>query len=85
MDVSSGSYEALAMITSMASTFDIKKRLPEAGVKWLFMRARAKHIRNSMMTMEVVVLDHEHQLVLLSQQLCPIISLTRAKANEQNL
>ena len=82
---SSGAYEAPAMITSLASTFEIKRLLPASGVKWLFLRARAKHIENSVMTMDVVILDEAMQLVLLSQQLCHIIDLSRAKSSKGKL
>ena len=85
VDATSGSYEAPAMIMTLSSTFEIKKRLPEGGVRWLFMRARAKHIENSMLSMEVVILDQGMHLVLLSQQLCPIVDLSRAKRNKQKL
>lgn len=57
MDKESGSYRAPAMITSLATSIEIKKLLPEGGVRWLFMRVTAKEIRDVMMSMEVVVLD----------------------------
>lgn len=85
VDASSGSYAAPAMITSLATSIEIKKRLPPGGVKWLFMRAVAKQIKNGRMSMEVMIFDEGMDLVALSQQLNPIIDLSRAMANKSKL
>ncbi|KAI9826524.1 MAG: hypothetical protein M1826_006625 [Phylliscum demangeonii] len=47
---------------------DIKKRLPEEGVEWLFSRVRAKSIKNGRMDLEVVILDETGDIVALSHQ-----------------
>lgn len=85
VDASSGSYDAPAMIISLSNTIEIKKRLPAGGVKWLFMRAQAKQIKDGRMSMEVMVFDEGMDLVALSQQLCPIIELSRQMADKQKL
>lgn len=85
IDASSGSYRAPAMITSLSTSIEIKKLLPPEGTKWLFLRAQAKEIKNGRMSMEVLVFDEHMELVALSQQLCPIIDLTRAMKNKQKL
>lgn len=85
IDASSGSYRAPAMITSLATSIEIKKLLPLGGTKWLFMRAQAKQIKDGRMSMEVMVFDEGMELVALSQQLCPIIDLSRAMENKQKL
>ncbi|KAI9687192.1 MAG: hypothetical protein M1820_010508 [Bogoriella megaspora] len=84
-DVSSGSYESKAMIMTLASTIEIKKRLPENGVRWLFMRAQAKQIKGGKLSMEVSVLDENGDLVALSSQVLPIIDLERQKRNKQKI
>ncbi|KAF7954983.1 uncharacterized protein EAE97_000242 [Botrytis byssoidea] len=85
VDVESGSYRAPAMITSLATSIEIKKLLPPGGSKWLFMRAQAKEIKDGRLSMEVMVFDEGMELVALSRQLCPIIELSRAMANKQKL
>ena len=45
-DAASGSYKALVMITSLATTIEIRKQLPREGTKWLFMRSRARQIKD---------------------------------------
>ncbi|TGO11440.1 hypothetical protein BTUL_0109g00040 [Botrytis tulipae] len=85
VDAESGSYRAPAMITSLATSIEIKKLLPPGGTKWLFMRAQAKEIKDGRLSMEVMVFDEGMELVALSQQLCPIIELSRAMANKQKL
>ncbi|TGO49767.1 hypothetical protein BOTNAR_0418g00110 [Botryotinia narcissicola] len=85
VDVESGSYQAPAMITSLATSIEIKRLLAPGGTKWLLMRAQAKEIKDGRLSMEVMVFDEGMELVALSQQLCPIIELSRAMANKQKL
>lgn len=56
---------------------DVKKTLPVDGVKWLFVRARAKQIKNGRYDLEVVVLDEERDIVLLSHHVCLVLSSER--------
>lgn len=85
VDAASGAYKAPAMIISLSFNIEIKKPLPSGGVKWLFMRAFAKQIKDGRLSMEVVILDEHLDLVALSQQLCPIIDLKRQTVNKQRL
>ncbi|KAF2758479.1 hypothetical protein EJ05DRAFT_510402 [Pseudovirgaria hyperparasitica] len=77
LDESSGSYIAPAMISSQSMNLEIRKRLPQKGVKWLYVRATAKRIMNSRMSMKVEILDEGMELVALAQHLCAIIDLRR--------
>ncbi|KAL9598473.1 MAG: hypothetical protein Q9179_003896 [Wetmoreana sp. 5 TL-2023] len=56
---------------------DVKKALPEEGVEWLFVRVRAKEIKNGRMDLEVVVLDEEGKLVAVSNHVCLILPSER--------
>lgn len=56
---------------------DIKKALPPEGVEILFVRARAKQIKNGRMDLEVTVLDREGDLVALSTQVSLILGSER--------
>ncbi|KAG9233320.1 thioesterase-like superfamily-domain-containing protein [Amylocarpus encephaloides] len=85
VDISSGAYYAPAFLSTLATTVEIKKRLPPGGVKWLFMRSEAKEIKNGRMSMEVAVYDEHMDLVALSQQLNLVIDISRAMANKQKL
>ena len=84
-DASSGSYETPAMIMTLATSIEIKKRLPVGGVKWLFMRAQAKQIKNGRTDMEIVILDEGMDLVALSSQVLSIVDLKRVKKAKQKL
>ncbi|KAI9713260.1 MAG: hypothetical protein M1820_001247 [Bogoriella megaspora] len=85
VDASSGAYESKGMIMTMSSNIEIKKRLPPDGVKWLFMRAIAKQIKAGRLSMEVILLDENGDLVAVSSQVLPIIDLERQKRNKQRL
>ncbi|KAL8873749.1 MAG: hypothetical protein Q9174_000835 [Haloplaca sp. 1 TL-2023] len=56
---------------------DVKKALPEEGVDWLFLRVRAKKIKNGRMDLEIVVLDTGGDLVAISNHVCLILSAER--------
>lgn len=56
---------------------DIKKRLPEDGVEWVFMRVRTKQIRNGRYDLEVIVYDETGDMVALSHHVCMILGSER--------
>ena len=58
---------------TLSMNIEIKKRLPPEGVDWLFVRARAKHIRDGRMDAEVTILDEYADLVALSNHVCFIV------------
>ena len=45
---------------------DVKKALPDEGVKWLFVRLEAKRIRNGRYDLEVLCQDEKGELVAVS-------------------
>ena len=49
-------------------TLEVKKSLPAGGVKWLYVRAYAKAIKDGKFDVEVVIMDEQLQLVALSHQ-----------------
>lgn len=62
---------------------DVKKALPEEGVDWLFLRARAKQIKNGRFDLEVIVLDESGDVVALSHHVCMILSTERNMAKRR--
>ncbi|MCJ1286920.1 hypothetical protein MMC26_006266 [Xylographa opegraphella] len=62
---------------------EIKKILPLAGVEWLFVRVRAKQIKNGRMDLEVVIMDDVRDLVALSQHVCLIVRADRNLAKRR--
>ncbi|KAI9821579.1 MAG: hypothetical protein M1832_003253 [Thelocarpon impressellum] len=56
---------------------DVKKSLPADGVEWLFVRVRAKSIKNGRFDLEVVILDDTDDVVALSHHVCLIVSAAR--------
>lgn len=59
---------------------DVKKALPEQGVKWLFVRTRAKQIRNGRYDLEIICRDETGDLVALSHHVCMVLSADRNTA-----
>lgn len=56
---------------------DIKKPLPDEGVEWLFSRVAVKQIKNGRMDIEVVTMDAEGDVVLLSHHVSLAVSAAR--------
>lgn len=56
---------------------DVKKALPEEGVRWLFVRLQTKQIKNGRFDLEIVVLDQGGDLVALSHHVCLAVSSAR--------
>lgn len=56
---------------------DVKKALPAGGVPWLFVRVRAKQIKNGRYDIEVIIVDMEGDLVALSHHVCLILDASR--------
>lgn len=56
---------------------DVKKALPAEGVEWLFVRVRAKMIKNGRYDLEIVLLDEEGDLVALSHHVCLVLDASR--------
>ena len=65
---------------TLSMSLEIKKVLPPEGVKWLFMRARAKEIKNGRMDAEIFVLDESLELVALSHQVSFMIDFAHNPA-----
>ncbi|KAJ9626351.1 hypothetical protein H2203_003983 [Taxawa tesnikishii (nom. ined.)] len=59
---------------------DVKKALPEEGVEFLFVRTRAKQIKNGRYDLEIVVLDETGDIVALSHHVCLVLSAERNMA-----
>lgn len=61
-------------------SLEIKKVLPPEGVQWLFLRARAKEIKNGRMDAEIAILDEGFELVALSHQVSFIVDMAQIPA-----
>ena len=62
---------------------EIKKGLPPYGREWLFVRVRAKRIKNGRLDLEVVILDEEGDIVALSHHVSFILGAERNVARRQ--
>lgn len=67
---------------TLSLSLEVKKVLPPEGVKWLFMRARAKEIKNGRMDAEITILDEAFELVALSHQVSFIVDVAKKSAIE---
>lgn len=63
---------------------DIKKALPAEGVEWLFVRVRAKEIRNGRQDLEVVILDQQGEIVALSHHVALVLDAKRNTAKRRS-
>ncbi|KAK8111376.1 uncharacterized protein PG998_007833 [Apiospora kogelbergensis] len=63
---------------------DIKKALPSEGVEWLFVRVRAKQIRNGRQDLEVVIMDQQGDIVALSHHVALVLDAKRNTARRRN-
>ena len=64
---------------TLLMNIEIKKLLPAEGVRWLFVRARAKQIQDGRMDVEVVIMDERMELVALSSHVCFIVDAVGMK------
>ena len=62
---------------TLSMSLEIKQVLPPSGVKWLFVRAQAKEIKNGRMDAEVTILNESLELVALSHQVSFIVDTTK--------
>ncbi|OJD35016.1 thioesterase family protein [Diplodia corticola] len=62
---------------------DMKKSLPAEGVEWLFVRVRAKKIKNGRQDLEVVIQDESGDIVALSHHVVFTLSAERNTAKRK--
>lgn len=62
---------------------DVKKALPEGGVRFLFLRLQAKSIHNGRYDLEVIVKDAEGDLVALSHHIVMAVGAERNLASRR--
>lgn len=65
---------------TLLMNLEIKKALPEEGVRWLFVRLEAKVIRNGRYDLEVLAFDEGGELVAVSNHVCLAVSAERNMA-----
>lgn len=75
---------ASAWYPTLLLNLDIKKALPEEGVEFLFLRVRAKQIKNGRYDLEIVILDETGDIVALSHHVCMVLSAERNLAARSN-
>ena len=73
--------EIFAMPT-LSMSLDIKKLLPPEGVKWLFVRAQAKQIRNGRFDAEVTIWDEHLELVALSHHVSFVLNFPQTSGKD---
>lgn len=56
---------------------DIKKKLPQDGVEWLFSRCLTKSIRNGRSDLEIVICDESGEIVALSHHVTLVLDAQR--------
>ncbi|KAF2653434.1 hypothetical protein K491DRAFT_769452 [Lophiostoma macrostomum CBS 122681] len=59
---------------TLSTSTEIKKRLPNEGVRWLYLRTEAKSIINGRMDSQVLLFDEKMELVAISHHAVQILS-----------
>ncbi|KIW72546.1 hypothetical protein, variant [Phialophora macrospora] len=62
---------------TLALNLDVKKLLPEEGVEWLFVRVKAKLIRNGRFDLDIEVWDEQGELVATSVHASLVVDASR--------
>ena len=62
---------------TLALNLDVKKLLPEEGVEWLFVRVKARVIRNGRFDLDIEVWDEQEELVASSVHASLIMDASR--------
>ena len=62
----------LVHVTMTMST-EVKRKLPEEGVRWLYLRSEAKSIINGRMDLEVLIFDEGMELIAICNQVAQIV------------
>jgi len=62
---------------------EIKKRLPEEGVEWLFVRVDTKQIKNGRLDLDIVVMDEGGEIVAISQHVAFALDAERNLAERK--
>ncbi|KAL7918560.1 thioesterase-like superfamily domain-containing protein [Trichoderma austrokoningii] len=66
---------------TLVMNLDVKKRLPEDGEQWLFLRSYAKQISNGRSDMEIIVCDRAGDVVALSHHVALVVNFEKNTAN----
>lgn len=72
--------EARMWYPTLLLNLDVKKALPEDGVRWLGVRLQAKKIENGRYDLEVLAFDEGGDLVAISNHVCLAVSSARNTA-----
>jgi hypothetical protein len=84
-EVGSGLFKNAMINVTLNMSTEIKKKLPEGGVRWLYMRTKAKKLEGSRMDLEVLVLDESMDLVAISHQVAWIVTGVEKTQRSSNL
>ena len=63
------------IVSTIASTTEVKKQLLEQGTKWLFMRVTTKSLLDDRMDYDIVLTDENGELIALSHHVMRIIHI----------
>ena len=66
-----------AWYPTLVLNLDVKKALPQEGVKWLNVRLQAKQIKNGRFDLEIIIRDATGDVVALSHHVCLAVSASR--------
>ena len=75
--VTEGSETPKFWYPTLMLAIDFKKLLPPEGVEWIFLRCRAKVIKNGRMDLDVTILDEQGEVVAVATHSTLILDISR--------
>ncbi|KAL6719212.1 hypothetical protein ACLMJK_003449 [Lecanora helva] len=85
-DTEIGAWTLSHVYPTLSLSLEIKKLLPPEGVKWLFIRAEAKKIRNGRMDAETLILNPDMELIAITHQIFLVLeNIQNSKAKQGKL
>jgi len=70
---------------ALSMSTEVKERLPEEGVRWLYLRTEAKRIQDGRMDLQVLLLDEGMELIAISHQVAQIVKAIDKSSKSSNL
>ena len=78
-----GIWKANMWYPTLTMDVELKKPLPEEGVEWVFVRSRARMIKDGRMGLEVWIFDQGMDVVAISHHVCFVVELKGRQKGEK--
>ncbi|KAI9035848.1 uncharacterized protein KD926_002830 [Aspergillus affinis] len=80
----SETFDGSIVNVTLAVSTDIRKELPEEGVRWLYLRNEVKSIRNGGINVETLLFDEKMNLVAVTHQIGQLMSAEKKETKKES-